>query len=189
MPQQQFVAGGDFSSALSELAKAKLADVRQELREVGKEIALITPSRNVPLSEQQAVRESGAAVFIGGASADASSPEVMPLLRTMGFSPFVPGAAPPPHPTLGLPGSQASSVPAAVVSLGDLTAALPPSPHAPGCHTSGAGDAELARLAAERMVKLVQAGVPPPCVSLCWLKWACRRITCVTCRGSHWRAW
>ena len=136
MPQQQFVAGGDFSSALSELAKAKLADVRQELREVGKEIALITPSRNVPLSEQQAVRESGAAVFIGGASADASSPEVMPLLRTMGFSPFVPGAAPPPHPTLGLPGSQASSVPAAVVSLGDLTAALPPSPHAPGCHTS-----------------------------------------------------
>ena len=52
MPQLQFVAGGDCSSALSEAAKAKLAEVRRELREVGDEIALITPHRNVPLSAQ-----------------------------------------------------------------------------------------------------------------------------------------
>ena len=57
------MAGGDFASALSEAAKAKLAEVRRELREVGAEIALITPvHRNVPLSAQQPIRESGAAL-------------------------------------------------------------------------------------------------------------------------------
>jgi hypothetical protein len=72
MPQQQFVSGGDFASALSEAARAKLAEVKCELQEVGEEIALITPSnRNVPLSSQQPIRESGAAVLIGGASEDA----------------------------------------------------------------------------------------------------------------------
>ena len=64
----QLVAGGDFSSALSEAAKAKLAEVRQELREVGEEIELITPHRNVPLWAQQPIRESGAALLIGGDS-------------------------------------------------------------------------------------------------------------------------
>ena len=44
-PQHQFVAGGDFASALSEAAKAKLADVRRELREVGAEIIAMCPSR------------------------------------------------------------------------------------------------------------------------------------------------
>ena len=115
MPQLQFVAGGDFSSALSEAAKAKLAEVRRELREVGDEIALITPHRNVPLSAQQPICESGAALLIGGVSSDASSPEVMPLLRTMGFSPFAPGAVAPSQPPL-VEGVQASSAPAAVIS-------------------------------------------------------------------------
>ena len=70
MPQLQFVTGGDFSSALSEVAKAKLAEVRKELREVGEEFALTTPLRNVPLSAQQPVRESGAALLIGGVSSE-----------------------------------------------------------------------------------------------------------------------
>ena len=140
MPQQhqQFVAGGDFSSALLEAAKAKLAEVRRELREVGDEIALITPHRNVPLSAQQPIRESvsGAALLIGGVRSDASSPEVMPLLRTMGFSPFAPGAVAPSQSPLG-EGVQGSSAPAAVISLGDLAAVLPPQqtvPHAPEYH-------------------------------------------------------
>ena len=72
MPQLQFVGGGDFASALSEAARAKLAEVRRELREVGAEIAPITPvHRNVPLSAQQPIRESGAALLIGGVSSDA----------------------------------------------------------------------------------------------------------------------
>ena len=96
MPQLQFVAGGDFSSALSEVAKAKLAEVGQKLREVGEEIALITPLRNVPLSAQQPVRESGAALLIGGVSSDASSPEVMPLLRAMSGSQSIPVKQTPP---------------------------------------------------------------------------------------------
>ena len=121
MPQQQFVAGGDFASALSEAAKAKLADVRRELREVGAEIALITPvHHNVPLSAQQPIRESGAVLLIGGVSSDASSPAVMPMLRTMGLSPYATGAVAPSQP-LPVEGGQASSAPASVVSLGDLT--------------------------------------------------------------------
>ena len=57
--------GGDFASALSEAATAKLAEVRRELREIGAEIALITPvHRNVPLSAQQPIRESGVAMLI-----------------------------------------------------------------------------------------------------------------------------
>ena len=65
MPQQQFVTGGDFATALSTLAAAKLADVMQELREVGEEIALIMPTNhNVPLSAQQHIHESGAAMLI-----------------------------------------------------------------------------------------------------------------------------
>ena len=70
----------------------------QELLEVWVEIALITPLRNVPPSAQQPIRESGAALLIGGVSSDASSPEVMPLLRTMGFSLFVPGVVAPSQP-------------------------------------------------------------------------------------------
>ena len=89
MPQQQYVIGGDFATALSTVAAAKLVKVRRELREVGEEIVLVTPvSRNVPLAVQQLIRESGAAVLLGGSSADATSPAVLPLLRTMGFSPF-----------------------------------------------------------------------------------------------------
>ena len=54
MPQQQYVMGGDFATALSTVAAAKLVEVRRELREVGEEIALVTPvNRNVPLAAQQ----------------------------------------------------------------------------------------------------------------------------------------
>ena len=68
---------------------------------LGAEIAPITPvHRNVPLSAQQPIRESGAAMLIGGGSSDASSPAVMPMLRTMGFSPYQPVAAAPPQPLL-----------------------------------------------------------------------------------------
>ena len=84
---------------------------------------------------------------------DASSPEVMPLLRTMGFSPFVPGAVAPSQPPL-LEGMQASSAPAAVILLGDLVVVLPPQqavPHVPEYHASGAGDVELAQLTSLRM--------------------------------------
>ena len=53
MPQQQFIAGGDFATALSAVAAEKLQEVRRELREVDREISLVTPdSRNVPLSAQ-----------------------------------------------------------------------------------------------------------------------------------------
>jgi hypothetical protein len=38
MPQQQYVIGGDFATALSTVAAAKLVEVRRELREVGEEI-------------------------------------------------------------------------------------------------------------------------------------------------------
>ena len=47
MPQQQFIAGGDFATALSAMAAAKLLDVRRELREVDRETTLITPD-NLP---------------------------------------------------------------------------------------------------------------------------------------------
>ena len=63
----------DFATASSEAATAKLAEVRRELLEVGAEIASTTPvQRNVPLSAQQPIRESGAAKLIAGASSDAS---------------------------------------------------------------------------------------------------------------------
>ena len=96
MPQQQYVSGGDFATALSTVAAAKLVEVRRELRQVGEEIAMVTPiQRNTPLSVQQRVSESGAAVLLGGSAAGATS-AVLPLLRTMGFSPFMPGANAPP---------------------------------------------------------------------------------------------
>jgi hypothetical protein len=57
-------------------------------------------ARKVPLSAQQPIRESGAAMLIAGGSSDASSPAVMPMLRTMGFSPYQPVAAAPPQPLL-----------------------------------------------------------------------------------------
>ena len=136
---------------------------------MGAEIALITPvHRNVPLSAQQPIRESGAALLIGGVSSDASSPAVMPMLRTMGFSPFAPGAMAPSQPPL-VESGQASSAPASVVSLGDLAAALPPQqavPHTPACHASSTGDAELTQLTPLRMVRMPHIGVPPPCVTL-----------------------
>ena len=53
-----------------------------------------------------------------------SSPAVMPMLRTMGFSPYVPVAMAPSQPPLA-GGGQISSSPASVVSLGDLSAAVP----------------------------------------------------------------
>ena len=80
----------------------------------------------------------------------------------------LPGAVAPSQPPL-VDGVQASSGSAAVVSLGDLAAVLPPQqavPHAPEYHASGAGDAELAQLTSLRMVRMAQIGVPPrvsPC--------------------------
>ena len=84
MPQLQFVRGGDFASALSEAAMAKLAEVRRELREVGADIALITPvHRNVPLSAQQPIRESGVALLIAFVVS-----AQMPARRGVGFIGF-----------------------------------------------------------------------------------------------------
>ena len=124
MPQQQYVMGGDFATALSTVAAAKLVEVRRELREVGEEIALVTPvNRNVPLAAQQLIRESGAAVLLGGSSTDATSPAVLPLLRTMGFSPFMPGAG---APALVWGVRQFTSPPTSVVSLSALAAGLSP---------------------------------------------------------------
>ena len=123
MPQQQFIAGGDFATALSEVAAARLLEVRQELRQVDREITLITPTnRNVSLTAQQHIRESGAAALLGNSSDQ--SPAVMPLLRTMGFSPYVQGAGAPaqPAPTTG---GALPSQPAVVVPLSAFTAGLP----------------------------------------------------------------
>ena len=164
MHQLQFVVGGNFTSALSEAATTKLAEVRRELREVGAEIALTTPSqRNVPLSAQRPIGEASAARLIGGVSADASSPAVMPMLRTMGFSPFQQGAPPKP-PVSG--GEQVASAAVSIVSLGDLSAAMPLQLglHRPSEHSgqSEAGVAEFARLTSARMMGMAQLGGTPP---------------------------
>ena len=107
-------------------------------------------------------------MLIAGASSDASSPAVMPMLRTMGFSPYQPVAAAPPQPPLSGVG-QVTSTHASVVSLGDLSAAVPLQQalaHSPEYQThSGAGVAELARLTSARMLRMAQMGVPPPCVT------------------------
>ena len=59
-----------------------------------------------------------------GASSDASFPAVMPMLRTMGFSPYQPVAVAPPQPPSSLV-EQVTLKPASVVSLGDLSVAIP----------------------------------------------------------------
>ena len=166
MPQQQYVMGGDFATASSTVAAAKLVEVRRELREVGEEIALVTPvSRNVPLAAQQLIRESGAAVLLGGSSADATSPAVLPLLRTMGFSPFMPGAGAP------APMSEVvhSSPSTSVVSLSALAAGLPlqrVGVQSPANQAGGTGESELARLMASRVLGMAEIGVPPPCIAV-----------------------
>ena len=44
IPQHQFVAGGDFPTALPDAARERLEDVRRELREVREELAMLTPT-------------------------------------------------------------------------------------------------------------------------------------------------
>jgi hypothetical protein len=165
MPQQQFIAGGDFATALSVMAADKLREVRRELREVDREITLVTPdSRNVPLSAQQGARESGAVRLLGASSAE--SPVVPPLLRTMGFSPGGQGAGPLPQPAPA-GGDVLPSSPTAVVPLSALTAGLLQQrvvAQNPANQAAGVSESELAQLTASRVLGLAEVGVPNSCI-------------------------
>ena len=174
MPQHQFVAGGDFAPALSDAAKARLEDVRQELREVGAELEMLTPAhrgviavyRSVPLSAQQSAGGSEAVLLTGGVGSDASPPAVGPMLRTMDLSLYPPVVVAPSQP---LPGGDGQALSASVVSLSDLPAELQLQQvvaHSTAGHASDAGVVEITRLKASRRVGMTQIGVPPPCRTL-----------------------
>ena len=166
MPQQQFISGGVFATALSAGAADRLREVQRELSEVDREITLVTPDgRNVPLSAQQGSRDAGAARLLGTSIAD--SPVVPPRQRTMEFSPSGQVVRSPPRPAL-----EGEVLPVSVgachsVPLGALTAGLPQrgvGPQGPAIQVSGVGDTELDRLMASRVLELAEMGVPNGCI-------------------------
>ena len=99
-PQHQFVAGGDFPTALPDAARERLEDVRRELREVREELAMLTPTyHGVPPSVRQWADGPGAVLLSsGGISGASRSPPVGgPMLNTMDLSLYLPLAVDPLH--------------------------------------------------------------------------------------------
>ena len=168
MPQLQFVVGGDFATAdaLAVRGEGSIAEVRLELRDVGDELALLSPAgHDSPPLEQQPADGASLALLDAGAGPEMSPIAAMPMLRLEGTSPSLPALGAPPQPP-GLSGLHPPSAQASVVSLGDLSAGLPPQYGAYDFTAYHAVDVSgLARLTEARKLGLAQIGVPPPCIA------------------------
>jgi hypothetical protein len=80
MAQLQYVVGGDFTAASTGWGEGRLASVRLELREVGDELALLTPvSHEAPSLEQQPASGSSRALPNGGADPGATPIAALPM--------------------------------------------------------------------------------------------------------------
>ena len=168
MPQLQFVVGGDFTTAdaLAVWVEGRITDVRLELRDVGDELALLSPvGHDSPPVEQRPAGGASLALLDAGAGPEVLPIAAVPMRRLEDTSPSRPTLlAPPQAPVLG--GSHSPSAQASVVSLGDLSAGLPPqygAYHFPAYHAVDVSG--LARLTEARKLGLAQIGVPPPCVA------------------------
>ena len=137
--------------------------MRLELRDVGDELALLSPAgHDSPPLMQQPADGASSALLDAGARPEASPVAAMPMLRLEGTSPGQPALVAPPQP-LGLGGLQPPSAQASVVSLGDLSAGLPPQYGAYDFTAYHAVDvSSLARFTEARKQGLAQIGVPPP---------------------------
>ena len=191
MPQLQFVVGGDFATAdtLAVGGEGRIAEVRLELREVGDELALLSPvGGDAPPLGQQPTEEASLALPEAGADPEVLLVEAVPMLRPEGTSPEpLPLMAPPQSPGSG--GLRPPSAQASVVSLGDLSAGLPPQYGAYDFTTYHAVDmSSLAKFTEARKLGLAQIGVPPLALDS-WRRQGSRWITWLTCLGRRWRDW
>jgi hypothetical protein len=90
MPQLQYVVGGDFTAASTGWGEGRLASVRLELREIGDELALLTPVGHVPPpSERGQASGTSLALPEGGADPEATPVSALPEL-TADTSPVQP---------------------------------------------------------------------------------------------------
>jgi hypothetical protein len=165
MPQLQFVVGGDFATAdaLAVGGEGRIAEVRLELRDVGEELALLSPAGHDPLPSMRQPADGASLVLLDAGAGLGESPiAAMPTLRLDDTSLGLPVLVAPPQP-LGLGGLQPPSAQASVVSLGDLAAGLPPQYGAYDFTAYHAVDvSSLARFTEARKLGLAQIGVPPP---------------------------
>ena len=110
-------------------------------------------------------REASLALPEAGADPEVLLVEAVPTLLPEGTSPETPSLVAPPQ-SLGLGGLLPPSAQAPVVSLGDLSAGLPPQYGAYDFTAYHAVDMSgLARFTEARKLGLAQIGVPPPCIA------------------------
>ena len=122
LPQHQFVAGGDFPTALPVAARRRLEEVRRELRGVREELEMLAPTdHGVPPSVRQWAGGPGAVLLSSGNTSGASLPVGGPMLNTRDLSLYPPLAV---DPLRCMSGGAAQTAPmlASVVPLADLSA-------------------------------------------------------------------